>query len=494
VANGEFVPRAPTHDELALRDSVLDASAHAAARAGIDRRRFLVSASGIAAALGVFGLAGCSSGESSPRAAARPRPTSTTNGFVVPPAEDLPACELALADTGEFIFDMHTHHVVPEGPWRQHAPDTVQLVLGMLPPDCQAADPLECVNRAAYLHDIFLASDTTVALLSDVPNSGPDDAPVSFPEATATQQLAAELTTGGAPRVLVHNVIAPNVGDLRARLDDMSANVAGGHVAGFKVYTAWGPDGRGWALDDPAIGLPVVQHAHDLGIRAFFAHKGLPLVNFDRAHNGPDDIVAVSRLFPDMNFVVFHGAWDANASEGPFDPNATVGIDTLLQALDRHSVPVNSNVWVDLGSVWRQLLSRPDEAAHALGKLLARVGTDRVLWGTDAIWFGGPQPQLMAFRAFTIGVEFQERFGYPELTDDVKRKVLGLNAATLFDLDPEATRCALARDPLASVRPTAAELHADGELPSGWVPNAPTTRRDMLRHLSASPRGWSPFD
>jgi hypothetical protein len=340
---------------------------------------------------------------------------------------------------------------------------------------------------------MFLASDTTVALLSDVPNSGPDDAPVPYAEAVATQQLAAELTTGGAPRLLVHNVIAPNVGELGARLDDMSANVAGGHVAGFKVYTAWGPDGHGWALDDPAIGLPVVQHAHDLGVRAFFAHKGLPLVNFDAAHNGPDDIVAVSRLFPDMDFVVFHGAWDSNHMEGPYDPSAAIGIDTLLQALDRHGVAPNGNVWVDLGSVWRQLLTRPDEAAHALGKLLARVGTDRVLWGTDAIWYGGPQPQLMAFRAFTIGAEYQERFGYPALTDEVKRKILGLNAAALFRLDPEATRCALATDPLATATPAAAELREKGRLPSGWTANAPVGRREMLRWLATSPGGWSPF-
>ena len=35
-----------------------------------------------------------------------------------------------------------------------------------------------------------------------------------------------------------------------------------------------------------------------------------------------DDIVAVSRLFPDMQFVVFHGAWDADHREGPYAPSA----------------------------------------------------------------------------------------------------------------------------------------------------------------------------
>ena len=68
------------------------------------------------------------------------------------------------------------------------------------------------------------------------------------------------------------------------------------------------------------------------------------------------------------------------------------------------------------------MLSSPDEAAHVLGKLLGRVGEDRVLWGTDAIWYGSPQPQIMAFRAFEITPEFQARYGYRPLTADLGPK------------------------------------------------------------------------
>jgi len=254
------------------------------------------------------------------------------------------------------------------------------------------------------------------------------------------------LTHGGAPRVLVHNVIAPNAGDLHAHLDEMEAHAHTGKVAAFKVYTAWGPDGRGYSLADPAIGLPVIQKAHDLGVKILIAHKGLPLVRFDTAHNQPDDMVAVSRQFPDMQFVVFHGAWDKNHTEGAYDVNASRGIDTFLRALDQHNVPPNSNVWVDIGTVWREVLRDPTTAAHTMGKLLKRVGEHRVLWGTDAVWYGSPQAQLQAFRAFTISDEFQALFGYPALTDAVKNQVLGLNAAKLFHLDAEATRCALASD------------------------------------------------
>jgi hypothetical protein len=381
---------------------------------------------------------------------------------------------------------------MPNGPWRKNAPETVSLVLGMVARDCAAADRLECANRAAYLHDLFLASDTTVAMLSDVPNSGPADAPIPFADALGTQKFAAQLTHGGAARVLVHNVIAPNFGDLSAHLDGMEASAHTGKVAAFKVYTAWGPNGVGFSLEDPAIGLPVIQKAHDLGVEVLVAHKGLPLVRFDPAHNTPADIVAVSRVFPDMQFVVFHGAWDKNRIEGPYDPNARRGIDSFLRALDDHQVPPNSNVWVDVGTVWREVARSPTVAAHTLGKLLKRVGENRVLWGTDAVWYGSPQAQIAAFRAFTISNEFQDRYGYPALTNAVKAKVFGLNAAKLFHIDAAATRCALASDPLANAQQTAVHLRTDGRLPSPSRPNGPLTRREMFEWLASPATRWTP--
>lgn len=496
ATNGEFVPEAPSAHDRDVFAATLAEIEWASHRAALDRRAFLRGAGGVAAALTVFNLAACSAASRRSNASTSSTPSSSppTSGpggsFTVPSTADVPACEHALAGS-EFIFDVHSHHVMPQGPWRQTAPETVGLVAGMLP-QCSAADPFECADRAWYLHDMFLVSDTTVAMLTDVPNSGPSDAPLPFSDAVATQEFAAQLTHDGASRILVHNVIAPNFGDLHARLDGMAATAATHDVAAFKVYTAWGPNRHGFALDDPAIGLPVVQKAHDVGVKVVVAHKGLPLVNFDAAHNGPEDVVAVSRLFPDMNFVVFHSAWDPNRVEGPYNPVAPSGIDRLLAALDAHQVPPNSNVWVDFASVWRNLLGRPEQAAHMVGKLLSRVGADRVMWGTDSVWYGPPQPQIAAFRAFQISTEFQDRFRYPALTDEVKRNIFGLNAARLFGVDPDATRCALAHDPLADARPAAFELHGAGVMPALWRPQGPTTRREMLAWLAAPATRWVP--
>ena len=50
----------------------------------------------------------------------------------------------------------------------------------------------------------------------------------------------------------------------------------------------------------------------------------------------------------------------------------------------------------------------PDQAAHFLGKLLRYVGEDNVLWGTDCLFYGSPQPMIQALRSFKISEEFQE--------------------------------------------------------------------------------------
>jgi hypothetical protein len=491
ISNGEFVPAPRGSQDRAVNAAIRDAVDEAARRLGIDRRRFLQGAGAVALSLAAFELAGCSS----PAAHAGSGGTHTGKGgrFTTPPPTEAEACKAALGGNGEFIFDVHTHHVIPTGPWVQDAPDTVGLILDMLPAGCTDTTKLDCVDRASYLHDLFLASDTTVAMLTDVPNSGTTNAPIPFPEALKTQQLTANLTGSGAGRVLVENIIAPNVGPIGATLDAMSMAAESGHLAAFKVYTAWSPSGQGYSLEDPTIGLPTVQHAHDLGVKVFVAHKGLPLVNFDPVFNHPEDMVALSRQFPDMQFVIYHGAWDPSHVEGPYNPAATIGIDTVLAALDRHQVPPNDNVWVDLGTLWRQLLTQPDQAAHALGKLLSRVGQQRVMWGTDAIWYGSPQPQIMAMRAFQITPEFQDLYHYPALTDQVKAGIFGLNAATLFGVDATAVRCGLTSDPLATGIEEASSLRAEGALPSAWTPHGPTTRRQLLRWLATPGTRWTPM-
>ena len=72
------------------------------------------------------------------------------------------------------------------------------------------------------------------------------------------------------------------------------------------------------------------------------------------------------------------------------------------------------------------------------------------------------------------------------------RRVLGLNAADLFGLDPHAVRCALDADKLAASRPAQRALAASGDLPAPWVPRGPVSRGQMLRWLRDDAGPWLP--
>ena len=59
---------------------------------------------------------------------------------------------------------------------------------------------------------------------------------------------------------------------------------------------------------------------------------------------------------------------------------------------------------------------------------------------------------IRMLKAFEISQEFQERYGYPELTRELKSKILGLNGAMLYDVDPTADPCEFSVAELEAIR------------------------------------------
>ena len=124
---------------------------------------------------------------------------------------------------------------------------------------------------------------------------------------------------------------------------------------------------------------------------------------------------------------MYHSGYepDPDGEEGAYTPETRDrGVNRLVASLDDAGVQPGENVYAELGSTWFMMMRRPHEAAHVIGKLLKAVGEDRVVWGTDCIWYGSPQPLIDAFRAFTIPERMQEEFGYPALTPEIKDKIL----------------------------------------------------------------------
>ena len=123
-------------------------------------------------------------------------------------------------------------------------------------------------------------------------------------------------------------------------------------------------------------------------------------------------------------------------------------------------------------------MQKPDDAAHALGKLLKYCGEDNVLWGTDSIWYGSPQDQIQAFRTFQISNEYQERFRYPAITQRIREKIFGKNAAVPYGIDQREIQRLTASDFVSQ------EKLAYQENPQpNFLTYGPKTKREFLNLL-----------
>lgn len=111
----------------------------------------------------------------------------------------------------------------------------------------------------------------------------------------------------------------------------------------------------------------------------------------------------------------------------------------------------------------------PDICLHMLGQMIQTAGADHILWGTDSIWNGSPQSQIERLRRLRMKDELIEKYGYPELTGEIKNQILGLNAARLFGIDLEAELKKIKTDKLTLIRDEFRQQPAPSNTQYGWV-------------------------
>jgi hypothetical protein len=63
----------------------------------------------------------------------------------------------------------------------------------------------------------------------------------------------------------------------------------------------------------------------------------------------------------------------------------------------------------------------------------------------------------------------RQKYGYPELTDDIKNQILGLNAAKLFGIDVKAMRKAIKSDKLSQLGEEYRQHPSPSNTQYGWV-------------------------
>ena len=99
------------------------------------------------------------------------------------------------------------------------------------------------------------------------------------------------------------------------------------------------------------------------------------------------------------------------------------------------------NVYVCLSLIVSWSLSSPRKFAKILGEAMRWAGPDKIIWGSDypgiatAIRFA-----VMGMREFQIPKDMQEQYGYPEITEEVRKKIFGENLARLLGIDTSKRR------------------------------------------------------
>jgi hypothetical protein len=150
----------------------------------------------------------------------------------------------------------------------------------------------------------------------------------------------------------------------------------------------------------------------------------------------------------------------------------------------------------------------PDQAAHLLGKLITWVGPKRIAWGTDSLWYGSPQAEIVALRRFEFTEEGKQLYHLPyglegdredpqlpAPTPDrtIRNAILGRNAAEAYEVDADQARNAIACDDVQAIRSNYLDavgtLRESAPMSSNQLLGA-RTRRELITTLKGKP--WSP--
>jgi predicted TIM-barrel fold metal-dependent hydrolase len=444
TSNGEFLPVPLDPVQRRANRLAQERASENARRCGLDRRSFMLSACGAASTLLAFNEANAAAGR-------KGGTFELEQTAAVDP-------EVALERLGdrEFVFDVQGHFVGQHGLGRTG--------LG---------------GAERFIKDIFLDSDTDMMVLSFIPSRREKEL-LTIQEADEVRRIVEEME--GSHRLLLHGRANPNqAGDLEG-MDEL-AEVWG--VSAWKCYTQWGPEGRGFFLHDET-GRRLIDKARKLGVKNICVHKGLPFGRRSYEHSLASDIGIVARMYPDVNFLVYHSGFITGEAEGPYDPGRGEGVDELIRSLEENEVPRNANVYAELGSTWRFAMRDPDSAAHIIGKLVKHVGEENLLYGSDCIWYGSPQDQIQAFRTFQISEELREKHGDAPMTPRLRARIFGLNAAKPYGIDVEEVIKRAESDTIERRRANYRE-HPDPH----FLTYGPKTRRAFLANRKA--RGGSPI-
>ena len=449
VSSDEFdpLPQTPRQREFEAR---LKAYGETTARhLGLSRRRFFQTATGMAAAfLAMNDTYGPLFGVSRAEAQTPELANARAHGL-----------------KGQFIMDMHTHFLRDDTRLEGFVRSREAVgKAGWNPALVGKPQTLDDLKFANYFKEIWLDSDTKVALIS---GSGSEDPRDWF----LTNEMKAEARAdvnrkAGTQRMFSHAIFMPG---LPGWLDKVDRDLELLKPDSFKGYTVGDNTNKHlarhpWHLDDEKLMYPfyekLVKAARDKpSLANVCVHKGL----FPAAVTArfPDlvkyadvrDVAKAAKDWPQLNFIIYHSGYRSGPVATPWEQFEATGridwVTDLAEIPARHGV---RNVYGDLGQIFAQsTVAEPRLCAAMMGQLVKGLGADHVVWGTDAVWTGAPQWQIEALRRLEIPEDMQKKHGFAPLgaaDGRVKRAIFGENSARLYRFTPDK-RAALDQDRVA---------------------------------------------
>src|SRR2546425_8336167 len=348
VSNGEFNPPPQTQEQRRVESRIDALAGDLAPRHGLSRRQSLASSAGMAAAFlamnDVFG------------------PVFDVNRAeaATPGLADARAQALA----GQLIVDAQTHFVRDD--FKQEGLlDLAKYAKQNWNPQLWGENTLARYKFENYVKEIFVDSDTKVALLSGAPFDDP-----SWDLLTNDQIAAARASINkisGSRRLLAHAVFTPKKQGWMEEVDRAITTLKPDSWKGYTIGDPLFPSKLGsyWWLDDDKLMYPFYEKAVKSGITTICVHKGLLPADYEKSwpeawqYATVKDVGKAAKDWPKMNFIMYHGALrpfmekpDAVLAE--FEQTGRINwVTDLAEIPSKHGV---KNVYGEIGTAFASLV------------------------------------------------------------------------------------------------------------------------------------------
>ncbi|XVH30732.1 amidohydrolase family protein [Haloferacaceae archaeon DSL9] len=242
-----------------------------------------------------------------------------------------------------------------------------------------------------------------------------------------TVEQNAELAEAHPERFVLNGSFDPRDGE--DGLEELERQKEEHDILGVKVYTAeWRGESKGWRLDSEEA-YEYLERCVDLGIENVHPHKGPTIRPLNRDAFDVADVDDAATNFPELNFVVEH-----------------VGLPRLDDFC--WIAAQEPNVYGGLAVAAPLVVHRPRKFGEIMGELLFWLGEDRLLFGSDyALW----NPDWLVETVMNAELTADQRAEYGvEFDFETKRKVMGENAAELYDIDIDEKKRTFESDEITS--------------------------------------------